>query len=123
MRITRSALLDVMGSGYIMTARSKGLGEAIVLRRHALKNALIPIITVVGLQLGYLLGGVVIVETVFNLPGVGRYTVQAISDRDYPVVQATILLITVIVLVISLLVDILYAYVDPRIKYGSARSS
>ncbi|CAN5570284.1 ABC transporter permease [soil metagenome] len=123
MRITRSALLDVMGSGYIVTARSKGLREAVVLRRHAFKNALIPIITVVGLQLGYLLGGVVIVETVFNLPGVGRYTVQAISDRDYPVVQATVLLITVLVLFISLFVDILYAYVDPRIKYGAARSS
>ncbi len=123
MRITRSALLDVMGSGYIVTARSKGLREAVVLRRHAFKNALIPIITVVGLQLGYLLGGVVIVETVFNLPGVGRYTVQAISDRDYPVVQATVLLITILVLFISLFVDILYAYVDPRIKYGSARSS
>jgi peptide/nickel transport system permease protein len=120
MRMTRSALLDVMASGYIVTARSKGLREAVILRRHAFKNALIPIITVIGLQLGYLLGGVVIVETVFNLPGVGRYTVQAISDRDYPVVQATVLLITLLVLVISLVVDLLYAYVDPRIKYGGS---
>jgi peptide/nickel transport system permease protein len=122
MRITRSALLDVMGSGYIVTARSKGLSHGMVLRRHALKNALIPIITVIGLQLGYLLGGVVIVETVFNLPGVGRYTVQAIADRDYPVVQATVLMITLLVLVISLVVDLLYAYVDPRIKYGGTES-
>jgi peptide/nickel transport system permease protein len=120
MRMTRSALLDVMGSGYIVTARSKGLREGVVLRRHAFRNALIPIITVIGLQLGYLLGGVVIVETVFNLPGVGRYTVQAIADRDYPVIQATILMITLIVLLISLIVDLLYAYVDPRIKYGGA---
>jgi peptide/nickel transport system permease protein len=120
MRMTRSALLDVMGAGYIVTARSKGLRETIVLRRHALKNALIPVITIIGLQLGYLLGGVVIVETVFNLPGVGRYAVQAISDRDYPVIQATVLMITLLVLMVSLVVDILYAYVDPRIKYGSA---
>lgn len=121
MRMTRSALLDVLGAGYIVTARSKGLREAIVLRRHAFKNALIPVITIIGLQLGYLLGGVVIVETVFNLPGVGRYTVQAIADRDYPVIQATVLLITLMVLMISLIVDLLYAYVDPRIKYGSAQ--
>jgi peptide/nickel transport system permease protein len=122
MRITRSSLLDVMGSGYIVTARAKGLGPRVVLFSHAFKNALIPIITILGLQLGYLLGGVVIVETVFNLPGVGRFTIDAISDRDYPVVQAAVLFITLIVLLINLLVDLLYAYIDPRIKYGGEKS-
>lgn len=120
MRITRSALLDVLGTGYVTTARAKGLGPRSVLWGHALKNAMIPIITVMGLQLGYLLGGVVIIETVFNLPGVGRFTVDAISSRDYPVVQATVLLVTIIVLFINLLVDILYAFLDPRIKYGAS---
>jgi peptide/nickel transport system permease protein len=123
MRMTRSALLDVMGSGYVVTARAKGLREAVVLSRHAFRNALIPIVTVIGLQLGYLFGGVVIVETVFNLPGVGRYAVQAISERDYPVIQATVLMITLIVLAISLAVDILYAYIDPRITYSEKLSS
>jgi peptide/nickel transport system permease protein len=122
MRITRSSLLDVLGAGYIATARAKGLKPTVVLQRHALKNALIPVITVVGLQLGYLLGGVVIVETVFNLPGVGRFTVDAISARDYPVVQAAVLLITLIVLLVNLIVDLLYAYIDPRIKYGGGAS-
>lgn len=120
MRITRSALLDVLGAGYVTTARAKGLRPSAVLWGHALKNALIPIVTVLGLQLGYLLGGVVILETVFNLPGVGRFTIDAISARDYPVVQATVLLITVIVLVVNLVVDVLYAVLDPRIQYGSA---
>ena len=120
MRITRSALLDVLGAGYVATARAKGLRPSSVLWGHALKNALIPIVTVLGLQLGYLLGGVVIVETVFNLPGIGRFTIDAISARDYPVVQATVLLITVIVLVVNLAVDVLYAVLDPRIKYGAS---
>lgn len=120
MRMTRSALLDVMGATYIVTARAKGLSPRVVLMRHALKNALIPVITIIGLQLGYLLGGVVIVETVFNLPGIGRYTVDAISARDYPVVQAAVLVVTFIVLMISLVVDVLYAYIDPRIKYSGS---
>jgi peptide/nickel transport system permease protein len=120
MRITRSSLLDVMGSGYVVTARAKGLRPGAVLFGHALKNALVPIITIIGLQLGYLLGGVVIVETVFNLPGVGRFTIDAIADRDYPVVQATVLMITMVVLLINLLIDLLYAYVDPRIKFSGA---
>ena len=120
MRITRSALLDVLSMGYVTTARAKGLAPSTVLWRHAIKNAMIPIVTVLGLQMGYLLGGVVIVETVFNLPGLGRFTVDAISSRDYPVVQATVLLVTVIVLFINLFVDILYAFLDPRIKYGQS---
>lgn len=119
MRMTRSSLLDVMASGYIVTARAKGLGPSAVLLGHAFKNALVPIVTIIGLQLGYLLGGVVIIEVVFNLPGVGRFTVDAISSRDYPVVQAAVLLITTIVLFVNLGVDVLYAFIDPRIKYGS----
>jgi peptide/nickel transport system permease protein len=119
MRITRSALLDVLGAGYVTTARAKGLRPRSVLWGHALKNAMIPVVTVLGLQLGYLLGGVVIVETVFNLPGVGRFTVDAISARDYPVVQAAVLLITFVVLVVSLIVDLLYAVLDPRVALGS----
>jgi peptide/nickel transport system permease protein len=120
MRITRSALLDVLGAGYITTARAKGLRPRSVLWGHALKNAMIPVITVLGLQIGYLLGGVVIVETVFNLPGVGRFTIDAISARDYPVVQAAVLLITLVVLLVSLVVDLLYAVLDPRITYGAS---
>lgn len=120
MRITRSALLDVLGAGYVTTARAKGLRPRSVLWGHALKNAMIPVVTVLGLQIGYLLGGVVIVETVFNLPGVGRFTIDAISARDYPVVQAAVLLITFVVLVVSLIVDLLYAVLDPRITYGAS---
>ncbi len=119
MRMTRSSLLDVLASGYIVTARGKGLAPRAVLLGHAFKNALVPIVTIIGLQLGYLLGGVVLVEVVFNLPGVGRFTVDAISSRDYPVVQAAVLLITTIVLFVNLGVDLLYAYIDPRIKYSS----
>ncbi len=122
MRITRSSLLDVMGSNYIVTARAKGLKPNAVLFGHAFKNALVPIVTIIGLQFGYLLGGVVIVETVFNLPGVGRFTIDAIADRDYPVVQAAVLLITLIVLFVNLAIDLLYAYIDPRIKYSGAGS-
>jgi peptide/nickel transport system permease protein len=121
MRMTRSSLLEVMASGYIVTARGKGLTPRAVLLGHAFKNALVPIVTIIGLQLGYLLGGVVLVEVVFNLPGVGRFTVDAISARDYPVVQAAVLLITTVVLFINLGVDLLYAYIDPRIKYGAGR--
>jgi peptide/nickel transport system permease protein len=122
MRITRSSLLDVMGSNYIVTARAKGLQPNAVLFGHAFRNALVPIVTIIGLQFGYLLGGVVIVETVFNLPGVGRFTIDAIADRDYPVVQAAVLLITLIVLLVNLAIDLLYAYIDPRIKYSGAGS-
>jgi peptide/nickel transport system permease protein len=116
-RYTRSVMLEVLGEDYVRTARSKGLRESRVVLKHALSNALIPIITVIGLQLGYLMGGVVIIETVFALPGMGRLVVDAINQRDYPMIQAVVLIITSIVMLASLLVDIFYGLVDPRIRY------
>ncbi len=116
-RYTRSSMLEVLNQEYIVTARAKGLAFKMVVFKHALKNALIPIITVIGLQVGYLLGGVVIIETVFAVPGLGRLIIDAIFQRDYPMVQAVVLLITFAVLFISLIVDVAYAYVDPRIRY------
>lgn len=117
MRYTRSAVLEVLGEDYIRTAKSKGLGQGTVMVRHTLRNALIPIVTVIGLQLGYLFGGVVIIETVFALPGMGRLVLDAILQRDYPMVQAVILFITVIVMMASLVVDVAYAIVDPRLRH------
>lgn len=116
-RYTRSMMLEVLGEDYVRTARSKGLRESRVVLKHALSNALIPIITVIGLQLGYLIGGVVIIETVFALPGMGRLVVDAIYQRDYPMIQAVVLIITSMVMLASLIVDILYGLVDPRIRY------
>jgi ABC-type dipeptide/oligopeptide/nickel transport system permease component len=110
-------MLEVMGEDYVRTARSKGLRESQVVLKHALANALIPIITVIGLQLGYLMGGVVVIETVFALPGMGRLVVDAINQRDYPMIQAVVLIITSIVMLASLVVDIFYGLVDPRIRY------
>ncbi len=115
-RLVRSGLLDVMYEDYVRTARAKGLRPNVVLSRHALRNMLIPVITVVGLQVGNLLGGAVIVETVFGWPGIGRLLVDAIAQRDYPLIQATILLITAAFIVINLLVDLSYGYLDPRIR-------
>jgi peptide/nickel transport system permease protein len=117
MRYTRSAMLEVLSQDYIRTARAKGLVEKKVIYKHALRNALIPIVTVVGLQLGFLLGGVVIIETVFALPGMGRLIVDAINQRDYPMVQAVVMFIAAIVMVASLVVDIIYSYIDPRVRY------
>lgn len=122
MRMTRSALLEVLSAGYITTARAKGLRGRTVLFRHALRSALIPVVTVIGLQVGYLMGGVVIVETVFNLPGLGRFVVDAIAARDYPVVQAVVLIVTMVVLLVNLVVDLLYGYLDPRIRYEESGS-
>ncbi|GAA2814920.1 nickel ABC transporter permease [Kribbella solani] len=115
-RLTRSGLLEVVHEGYVQTARAKGLGEGIVILVHALRNALIPIVTVVGLQLGALLGGTVIVETVFAWPGVGRLLIDSIGRRDYGVVQASILLVATIFVGINLLVDLLYGFLDPRVR-------
>ncbi|SIQ18561.1 peptide/nickel transport system permease protein [Alkalispirochaeta americana] len=115
-RMTRSSMLEVVRQDYIRTARAKGLSERVVINRHALKNALIPIVTVVGLQFGYLLGGAVLTETIFSWPGVGRLMVDAIRQRDYPVVQGGVLLLALTFSVVNLFVDILYAYIDPRIK-------
>lgn len=115
-RMTRSSLLDVMGLDYVRTARAKGLKERLVVFRHAFRNALLPIITIVGLQLGSLLGGAILTETIFGLPGMGTIMVQSIFARDYPVLQAAIVLIALIFVVVNLIVDISYAYLDPRIR-------
>jgi peptide/nickel transport system permease protein len=116
MRQTRGAMLNVLNQTYIDTARAKGLSEAKVQFKHALRNAFIPVVTVIGLQTGSLMGGAVVTESVFSISGVGRMVVQGIFNRDYPVVQGGILLIVLCVLVINMLVDVLYAVLDPRIK-------
>ncbi len=118
-RLTRSSMLDVLAQDYMRTARAKGLAEPLVLARHALKNSLIPIITMLGLQVAYMLGGAVVVENVFAWNGVGRLAVQAILQRDFPLIQGFVLLFAVIVIGVTLAVDILYAVVDPRIRYES----
>ncbi len=118
MRFVRSSLLEVLGQEYVRTARAKGLRERLVINRHALRNALIPVITVIGFQAGYLLGGTVVIEEVFALPGMGRLALNAISQRDYPVVQGIVLLIACLFVLTNLAVDVLYALVDPRIRYG-----
>ncbi len=118
-RITRSSMLDVLRQDFITTARSKGLSERLVVYKHALKNALIPVVTVLGLQFGILLGGAVLTETVFAWPGVGRLLVDAILRRDYPVVQGTVMLLAFLFVIINLVVDVVYAFLDPRIHYQS----
>ena len=116
-RLVRSGLLEVVQEDYIRSAYAKGLARVQVIRRHALPNVLVPVITIVGLQLGNLLAGAVIVETVFAWPGAGRLLVQAIGNRDYPVVQVAVLFITVSFILVNLLVDVSYAYLDPRVRY------
>jgi len=116
-RLTRSGMLEVLGQEYVRTARAKGLAERRIILKHALKNAAIPVITVIGLDLGTLLGGAVITETIFAWPGVGRLAVQAIANRDYPVVQSAVFVLASIFVLINFLVDILYTYVDPRVAY------
>jgi peptide/nickel transport system permease protein/oligopeptide transport system permease protein len=117
-RQTRSAMLEVLGQDFVRTARAKGAGRRTVLVRHALRNALLPIVTTIGIQFGTLLGGAVLTETVFAWPGVGRLLVDSIFSRDYPVVQGVVLLISVTFIAINLLTDLTYAYVDPRIRYS-----
>jgi len=112
-------MLDVLRQDFITTARSKGLPERVIVYKHALKNALIPVVTVLGLQFGILLGGAVLTETVFAWPGVGRLLVDAILRRDYPVVQGTVMLLALLFVLINLVVDIIYAFLDPRIHYQS----
>jgi peptide/nickel transport system permease protein len=116
-RMTRASVLSVLNEDYIRTARAKGLRETILLRRHALRNALLPIVTVAGLQFGALLGGVVILEQIFSVPGLGRLLVESILKRDFPVVQASILFFAVAVTLTTLVVDVLYAWLDPRVSY------
>jgi peptide/nickel transport system permease protein len=115
-RMTRSSMLEVIRQDYIQTARAKGLAERVVLYKHAVRNALIPVITVMGMQFGYLLSGSVLTETVFAWPGVGRLMVQSIYARDYPVVQGAILLVAINFMLVNLFVDVLYGYINPRIR-------
>jgi peptide/nickel transport system permease protein len=117
-RLLRSSMLDVLSQDFIRTARAKGLREQSVLIRHALRNALIPVVTLAGIQIGYLLSGSVIVEVVFSWPGVGRLIVDSIGARDYPVVQAAVILLALALIIVNLAVDIVYALIDPRIKYS-----
>jgi peptide/nickel transport system permease protein len=117
-RTTRACMLDVLGSDYIRTAAAKGLAGRLVVLKHAFRNALIPVVTVVGLQIGLLLGGTVVVEEVFTLPGVGRLVLWSIYQRDYPLTQSTILFIAVLFMAVNLAVDLLYSYLDPRIRYS-----
>jgi peptide/nickel transport system permease protein len=118
-RTTRACMLDVLRSDYVRTAAAKGLAERAVVLKHALKNALIPIVTVSGLQVGFLLGGTVVVEEVFTLPGVGRLVLWSIYQRDYPLTQSTILFIALLFMTVNLLVDLLYGYLEPRIRYAA----
>jgi peptide/nickel transport system permease protein len=117
-RIMRSTMLEVLSRDYVRTARAKGLSEQRVTMTHALRNALIPVVTVVGLQFGSLLGGTVIIEQVFSIPGVGRFALEGINLRDYPVVQGAVLVISGAFVFVNLLVDVLYAVIDPRVRYG-----
>lgn len=116
-RITRSAMLDVLSTDYVRTARAKGLSERAVIARHALANALLPVVTIIGLQAGFLLAGAVLTETIFAWPGMGRWVVNAISANDVPVVQAGVLVFATVFVLVNLVVDISYAYLDPRIRY------
>ncbi len=120
MRITRSTMLEVLREDYIRTAWAKGQRETLVVWRHALKNASLPVVTLIGIEFAFLIGGLIVTETVFNLPGVARYLVDAIQVRDYPIVQNLAMLIAVVVVLANLAVDLLYTWLDPRIKYGSA---
>lgn len=117
-RLLRSSMLDVLRSDYLRTARAKGLRDRVVLIRHGLRNALIPVVTLAGLQIGFLLGGAVIVEVVFSWPGVGRLIVDAIGARDYPIVQAAVTMLAVVLILANLAVDLLYTVLDPRIHYS-----
>jgi peptide/nickel transport system permease protein len=117
-RLVRTTMIEVLSEDYVRTARGKGLGELFVQIRHALPNALIPLVTVVGLQFGYILGGAVVIETIFTWPGVGLFTIQAILNRDYPVVQASVFVLATAVVLINLTVDLLYVWLDPRIRVG-----
>ena len=117
MRLTRASVLEVLGHDYMRTARAKGLSEGIIVWRHGLKNALLPVVTVLGTSIGYLLGGAVIIETIFGWPGIGQFVVTGISQRDYPVVQGFVLYVTVIFLMVNLAVDISYRWLDPRLHF------
>jgi peptide/nickel transport system permease protein len=117
-RFTRASMLDILSEDYIRTARSKGLPEVIVVFKHALRNALVPILTVLGLTLALMIGGAVVTETVFNLPGLGNLVVRAVLRRDYPVIQGALLVIAAVYVIINFVIDVLYVWVDPRVRHG-----
>jgi peptide/nickel transport system permease protein len=117
-RMCRSSMLDVLHQDFLRTARAKGLRERVVMVRHALKNAMLPVLAIIAVDLGQLLGGAVILETVFSRPGIGTLLVQGILQRDYPVVQGTIAFFVVLVILVNILFDLVYAYIDPRIRYS-----
>jgi peptide/nickel transport system permease protein len=119
MRLTRSGMLDILSQDYIRTARAKGVRERWVLFKHALRNAAIPLVTILGFQFGRVLGGAIVTETVFAWPGVASLAVKAIRTYDYPVVQASVVLLALIIVVVNLLTDLVIAYLDPRIRYGA----
>jgi peptide/nickel transport system permease protein len=116
-RMTRSALLEVLREDYIRTARAKGLWQSLIVRRHALKNAMLPVLTVIGLEFAFLIGGLVVTEQVFNLNGIGLLFVQSIARRDYTLVQALVLLVAFVYILVNFSVDLLYGWLDPRIRY------
>ncbi len=118
-RLIRSSMLEVIGQDYIMTARAKGAAEHLIIRKHALKNALIPVVTVMGLQVGFLVGGTIVVETIFSIPGLGQYGINAIASRDYPSVMGFILVASFVFIFANLIVDFIYALLDPRIRYDT----
>ncbi len=118
MRLTRSSMLEVMRQDYVRTARSKGASENVINYKHALRNAILPVTTIIGIEAAFLIGGLIVTETVFNIPGVARFLVEAIQWRDYPIVQNLVMLIALVVVVMNLLVDLLYAVLDPRIRYS-----
>lgn len=118
MRVTRSALLEVLGQDYVRTAYAKGLRERVMLVRHALKNALIPVVTVLGVQFSHLLGGTVLIETIFSMPGLGRLTLDAIAQRDYPQLQGSVLVVALMVVLVTLAIDLGYGWLDPRIAHA-----
>jgi peptide/nickel transport system permease protein len=116
-RMTRSSMLEVLQEDYIRTAYAKGLREHVVINRHALKNAFLPVITIIGMQIGSLMAGAIMTETIFSWPGMGKWVYDAILARDYPVVQVAVLIITIVVAVVNLIVDASYSYLNPRIRY------
>jgi peptide/nickel transport system permease protein len=117
-RFTRASMLDILNEDYIRTARSKGLAESVVVLKHALLNALVPLLTVMGLTLALMIGGAVVTETVFNLPGLGNLVVRAVLRRDYPVIQGALLVIAGVYVIINFLIDVMYVFVDPRVRHG-----
>ncbi len=117
MRYTRSAMLEVLGQDYVRTARSKGLSEVVVIGKHAFRNALIPVVTIVGTYVPFLLGGAVFIESIFGWPGLGRLFLEGVGQRDYPLIMGLTLILAVMILIVNLLIDVIYAFVDPRIRY------